>query len=101
MFGGLGVEDLGEDPIYPSGFTGSHGKTQGTTPNGGGGVRRRPNETHDVRVLRAPQDHNLWKGVGFAIWGSCLEIDRLVRSHEERRCSNLGPTQSRISPNVL
>jgi len=25
----------------------------------------------------------------------------LVRSHEERRCSNLGPTQSRISPSIL
>jgi len=25
----------------------------------------------------------------------------LVRSHEERRCSNLGPTQSRISPSKL
>ena len=25
----------------------------------------------------------------------------LLRSHEERRCSNLGPTQSRISPSLL
>ena len=26
---------------------------------------------------------------------------RLVRSHEERRCSILGPTRSRISPSIL
>jgi len=25
----------------------------------------------------------------------------LMRSHEERRCSNLGPTRSRISPSIL
>jgi len=32
----------------------------------------------------------------------CLEIEwRLVKSHEKRRCHNLGPTQSRISPSIL
>ena len=28
-------------------------------------------------------------------------ISDVVRSHEERRCSVLGPTQSRISPSIL
>jgi len=28
-------------------------------------------------------------------------VGRTVRSHEERRCSNLGPTQSRISQSIV
>jgi len=30
-----------------------------------------------------------------------VSVGRMVRSHEERRCSVLRPTQSGISPNIL
>ena len=30
-----------------------------------------------------------------------ISLKPLLRSHVERRCSILGPTQSRISPNIL
>ena len=33
--------------------------------------------------------------------GRRVNIFLLVRSHEERRCSIMGPTQSRISPSIL
>ena len=30
-----------------------------------------------------------------------LRVGWLVRSHEERNCSNLGPTQGHLSPSIL
>ena len=50
------------------------------------------------RIHAAP---GVWGGIVPCV--GCRHSERLgvVRSHEERRCSILGPTQSRISPSIL
>ena len=61
-----------------------------------------------VNKKKCLQEASVWGGGAFiramtdsGLVGRKNFLIRLVRSHEERRCSNLGPTQSRISPSIL
>jgi len=53
------------------------------------------------RVIKKKREEKDARHDGMVQAGWSESCQALVRSHEERRCSILGPTQSRISPSIL